>query len=376
MTKLSDLVAAHLAQYAREHTKRGTKPRAKTLESHRLHLEKFARAFDAEYPDGVIPAEAGTFPISVNFCKNYFIERIQSTSISNRNQTLAAIAEFLRWMVNDNRLPADRLEAWQEFHSKEYRRWHRTTPNHKFLRSEQLHSLMNALSRNSSGSVESDRNLSFFGLIFFGPSRLGEIHLIDCKHIKHILPAKMGTNPSPSFPHDMGETQKGVIPAQAGTNRIDDSADIPTDPPFFAIHIPAASAKNGQRRNFRLHYGSILGGHDIYQALLRYYTWRTGESKSGPFFVSMRPEWKMQRPNCSNWHSVLKSAARRAGVKATSHYLRHTFGELAAAALSERDLCQIYQHSDPRTTEIYTHHDNDERLDRARRLLLQKIADY
>ncbi|MFH1011033.1 MAG: site-specific integrase [bacterium] len=325
MTTMLDLIRAHLEQYARESTSRGWPPRAKTIEAHRLPLERFARDFDTT---GTDPAS-----LSVNFLKDWFIRIGQNGGVSNRNQILSALTEFLRWMVNDNRLSADVLASWQHFHSKEYRRWRRGAPNHKFLRAEQLAALMKALDRNASGSVDSDRNLAFFGLIFFGPSRLGEIRLMDCDHI-----------------------------TKADTH--------------FEIIIPAANAKNGQSRTFRLLEDSLLGGADIFSALERYHTWRTAQSSTGPYFVALRGNMTPRRPTSANWHSILKTAANRAGIKATSHYLRHTFGELAASVLDERDLRQIYQHSNPETTRIYTDHENGDRLNSARRRVITAIADY
>ena len=60
----------------------------------------------------------------------------------------------------------------------------------------------------------------------------------------------------------------------------------------------------------------------------------------------------------------------------TSHYLRHTFGEIAASALDERDLRQIYGHSTASTTRVYSDHENGDRLDDAHRRVRTAIAQY
>ena len=342
---LTDLIRNHLEQFAQENTCRGQLPRPKTIEAHRLHLERFA--LSAENRPGSIDDLQN---LTVNFCKQFFLQSTKGTGTSNRNQCLAAITGFPRWLADDGKWNRGNLESWQRFHSKEYKRWTRSAPNHKFLTQEKLAAFFRSFEDNDRNPIHNHRDAAFFGLIFFGPSRLGEIRLIDMEHIRMISRAPNDVEPEASC----------------------------------EIFIPAANTKTNQEHTLRLCESSIVGGVNIFDHLEAYYDWRKEQSDTGPFFIALRSKQGFQpaehtslwRPSTANWHKILKNAAKRSGVKMTSHYLRHTFGEIAASALNERDLRQIYGHSVVTITRGYTDHDNGDRLTDAHSRVRAAIAKY
>ena len=149
------------------------------------------------------------------------------------------------------------------------------------------------------------------------------------------------------------------------------------------IFIPATNTKTNQEHTLRLYESSIVGGVNVFTHFQAYYDWRIQQSDAGPFFVALRNVGfqsngpaALRRPTTANWHKVLKTAATCSGVTMTSHYLRHTFGEIAASVLDGRDLRQIYGHSAAAITRNYTDHENGERLEDARRRARAAIAEY
>jgi site-specific recombinase XerC len=82
------------------------------------------------------------------------------------------------------------------------------------------------------------------------------------------------------------------------------------------------------------------------------------------------------RPTARNWHKVFATHATKCGLAVTPHWLRHTFGEIVASHIDRRDLRQIYGHSADKTTEGYTDHENDERLQRARLNAANAVSKY
>lgn len=331
---LTYLVSAHIDQFVRSRTKtHGKKPRDNTIIAHKSPLERIAAAYDADHNDA-----AG---LTVNFLKDWFLSYEETgVGISAVNGALTAVSEFMRFLRDDNRISRDDLESWQAFHRKNFRRWKRTTSHRKYLRPDELQDLFSAIAFDSRFPAQRDRDMMFFASILLGPSRLGELHLLNIADVHYINDG---------------------------------------NPAYVLLIVKTEYAKDHEEHRLMIFDGSSIGGIDIFPYFQSYHQWRMDQpdtSPDSPYFVAIRPPHLGERPSVRNWHKVFDTHANRCGLAITSHWLRHTYGEIVSSHVERRDLRQIYGHSSDKTTEGYTDHANDGRLRKARQNAAKAISNY
>ncbi len=312
---MTDLIAQHLDQFAQTRIgKRRQYPRANTLRVHRLCLERFAEAMSGQ-------------SLTVNACKDYLNRIAKANGASSVNQNLAAITAYLRWLADEGQFPRDDLESWQSFHKSQYQPWQPPEWNYKYLDHEQLARVFGCL-RGRGNETRGLRDVAFFGCLLLLPARIHEAALLRTEHLR---------------------------PVEADEHY----------PARFEVLIPAPIAKNGKD-----HLGAVfsdralIGECDVYDALAQYWQWRQdlGPQPSDALFVSLRAERFGQPASPRSWAKVFATAARKADLKISSHWLRHSYGEFGRGVLDDRDMRQLFSHSSAKTTEIYVDHDNHSRL--------------
>ena len=328
---LPDLIQRHIERASREDTKRGAPPRPATQKARWLQLDRFEQYCRAHQ---IIKGA----DLTVNMLKDWILSIPITSGPSNRNQAIAILSGFVAWLADDRTFSRDDADSWSNWAKQHYRKWRHRGPDLKFLRPEQLESLLLSMADETPNPTQSARDLSFFGLILFGPSRLGEVRMQDMEHVEYY-------------------------------------AATDTFPDFYRFTVPEHIAKDHEKHILYLFSDSSrIGTVDIYDQFHRYYAWRQELGPTGPLFVSIRSHRRGKRGSATNWHKVLATAAGRAKLNLTSHYLRHTFGEMAAPQLDKRDLRQIFGHSADQTTEGYTDHDNPDRLIAAHHRAAQAIT--
>lgn len=103
---------------------------------------------------------------------------------------------------------------------------------------------------------------------------------------------------------------------------------------------------------------------DTAAALEDYLQSRTDKTPGAPLFTSTSNRSKGQRIAPTTISTMLKAALVNAGFdseRLTAHSLRHTAGTMAVEQGDIYDAQRFLRHSDPKTTEIYTHVDDLER---------------
>jgi len=323
---MTDLITAHLTQFSRTRISGREPPRPNTIRAHRLALERFAEALADQV-------------ITINFCKNHLLGIADVNGASSVNQNLAALTAYLRWLADEGRISRDDLASWLSFHESQIQRWQPPSFNYKWLDPAQLARLFTHF-RCASNEIRTARDVAFFGCILLLPTRLGELALLNCEHLTHL-------------------EADGEAVAR------------------FEIFVPKSIAKNHKDQLPAIFSdAALVGDADIYESLFQYWQWRRGlqPAPTDPLFVSLRKERFGQRASARNWSKVFKTAAGKAELQVTSHWLRHTYGERGRGVLGDRDMRQLYGHSSSKTTEGYTDHDDRDRLRAAQHRAAQAIT--
>ncbi len=320
------MIQDYLKQFAETPTHFGEPPRKATLDVHRGHLERFTR----EHPEFTINAAKEYVLNLVNATKpsdKKQGERVAKYKSSTINHALAALDGYIQYL-NDNETVSDTsLRSWQKFKDKNLKSWKRGKRNDKYLPESATVDLLNAIVQHAESCAQFNRDLTILGLILFCPCRGGEILKLRLDDVE----------------------------------LVDSTESIPG---HWRFHFRKEITKDHEEKFVRIFAGeSCVGEIDIFDSFAEYLRWRKTEvSADGDLFVRIRKPYSTSATTRQNLWYGFRRAARKAGIVATPHWLRHTFGEEVQGRIDERSIRQMYGHSSETTTRCYTDHDNDETL--------------
>lgn len=307
------MIKNYLDQFARTPTHFGEPPRARTLDIHTRHLRRFEEA----HPE-----------FSISAAKEYILSLIcAKAGASSVNHALAALDGYIEYLTDSESIPESALKSWRTFKRKSHQTWRRKNRHVKYLSNSGLRDLMQAVVKHAQSRAQANRDLGILGLILFGPCRGGEVLQLRLDDVQ----------------------------------LVDSTESIPG---HWLFHFRAEITKDHEEKWVRLFAGeSCIGDIDIFDAFSTYAAWRKSEvSPTGDLFVRVRKPYTPDAVSRVNlWYSF-KRYAQAAGIHASPHWLRHTFGEQTAGRIDEREVRQMFGHSSDQTTQGYTDHDNPERL--------------
>lgn len=320
------MIKQYLERFAQSVTRFDESPRAKTINVHRYHLERFEREFGNEF--------------NVANAKEYVSKiMLSGLSASSINHALAALDGLIEYLSDMDQLSDEKKKSWSSFKTKSHRTWKRKDRHRKYLPHSAVSDLLQAVSAHAQKREQANRDLSILGLVLFGPCRGGEVLRLETTDVELVEP------------------EDESIPAH------------------WCFRFSRSITKDHEDKEVRLFVAqSRIGDIDIFDTFTNYYTWRLSIAPAGGLFVRTRAPLTAEAISAQNLWYAFRRYAQAAGIHATPHWLRHTFGEDTEGRIEQREMRAMYGHSSDQTTRVYTDHDNDERLIRAQLQAAQIIS--
>lgn len=307
------MIQDYLTQFAKTPTHFGEPPRKETLDIHRGHLERFTRA----HPE-----------FTVNAAKEYVLNLItDGRGSSSVNHALSALDGFIEYLTDIEAIPESALKSWRSFKRKSHKTWRRRDRHKKYLPKSATLDLMQSVASHAQSKAQSNRDLSILGLILFGPCRGGEVLKLTLDDV------------------ELKDCTENI-------------------PGHWCFHFRKDITKDHEEKFVRIFAGeSCIGDIDIFDRFTDYISWRKSEvSGAGDLFVGIRQPFSSNAITRQALWYAFRRYCQKAGIHATPHWLRHTFGEETIGRIDQRSIRQMYGHSSDQTTRGYTDHDNDDTL--------------